>query len=274
MSVVKWPGQDLYDAWRDEKTITTYTVSNIKRIIREAPKSGLTADLQNAPEECIDIILRWMYGKKQKAEEVESTFIISTNSRSSSSSSTPSSSSSNLTLITDEMGELIDRFVEILTQVVSVYYAVGKEMNVDGLNFLNGPPIVEVTPNSGSFGAYYTKDTHTIRIAFDRIKDTIKKCVDTWEKFEKIDDVVKGCVYIRAESPIWGLIGDTTPSSTLIHELQHALFNQGHTDTDAHGDHTFVIDNRRYTQPFELSCNTVYNSIVSRGFWHKLKHST
>jgi hypothetical protein len=91
-----------------------------------------------------------------------------------------------------------------------------------------------------------------------------------WKEFIKLSkqNHLSAVEFARLRAPFWEFVGRQIPASTIIHELQHALFKNSHKDGDAHGNHTFSLENETYTaMPFEKSCEIVYDAIASRGLW-------
>ena len=167
----------------------------------------------------------------------------------------------------------LKEFKRIMEIVVNAYFAIGKKLDVNGLAFIKGAPKVNVTPDRGHFAAYYSKKEHVIVFAYGSIENKLGDYVTSWNEFKNIlskSSVTSATGYLRLKSPLWDVFGGKTPASTLVHEMQHALFSQNHGDGDAHGNHTFMLEGKRYDLPFENACRLVFDTIVTKGFLMKI----
>jgi len=167
----------------------------------------------------------------------------------------------------------LEEFKKIMAMIAKAYFAIGKKLDVNGLSFSKGAPKINVTPDRGHFAAYYSKDEHAITFAYGSIEEELDGYVASWKEFKNIlatSSVTSATGYLRLKSPLWNIFGGKTPASTLVHEMQHALFSQNHSEGDAHGNHTFMLEGKRYDLPFENACRLVFDTIVTKGFLLKI----
>jgi hypothetical protein len=167
----------------------------------------------------------------------------------------------------------LEEFKKIMGVVAKAYFEVGKKLDVNGLAFSKGVPKINVIPDRGHFSAYYSKKEHAITFAYGSIETKLSEYISSWNEFKNIlktSSVTSATGYIRLKSPLWNVFGGKTPASTLVHEMQHALFSQNHNDGDSHGNHTFMLEGKRYDLPFENACRLVFDTIVTKGFLMKI----
>lgn len=251
------------------------TENHIDLILEELMPSGFVTSDERAP---FVLVGRWFLGKTIGEKKQKNVFVVSSSSSSSSSSSKSggtivmSGTSVGAITITSDVASSIRTFTQMLKVVSDTYFEIGRQLSSEGLLFTRSPAI-EVVADVGSYNALYQPSTHTIRVSYPVIANQIEGYVRSWTTFMSIiadGKKMQAIEYAKTNAEFWNFVGKKMPASTLIHELQHAIFGDNHTGTYAHGDHTFSLNGIRFTASFEKSCDLVYNAIASRGLWTRI----
>jgi hypothetical protein len=224
--------------------------------------------------DAMDLVEKWFIGKKFGEKEQVNKFAVTTNIRTKRARES-SSESDNAVIISESDMEDMNALVTIVTVVCKAYYEVGRssESGLGGLDFTKGPPTVIVSPNDSPNIASYKKSDHTITIIYNNVKSEIREYVASWNLFKskiRNEGIASAMNYAKTSASFYKFVGKCVPASTIVHELQHALFNTGHTSSDAHGTHTYSLGGITYTTPFEVTCSNVYDYLVTQGLWSKI----
>lgn len=159
-------------------------------------------------------------------------------------------------------------FQPTLQKWVNVFWRLGSKAKIKGIVNRTVPIVIAVKTNEPYAGRYEPQN-HIIRfntVDFDR-KDinAIIKAMGNSNLAEIIAKTLK-------DNKVWQQgFSYTFPSSTLIHELEHARRNDGH-QTSFHGQTTELLwpEDTQQTRTFEQSANAVYAKILGLGFYAEL----
>jgi hypothetical protein len=231
------------------------------------PSSAAATPRQRYP---INLVGKWFVGKVYGEVIQKNVFVVQSSNSSSSSSS---SSAIGAIQLTDGDKRNMEVFVNMLNVVCKAYYEIGRTLNTKGLNFTAAPPKIEITPDSADFTAQYDIGAHTIRVSYVKIHNQLKDYTSSWLLFRNLvtsGKKIEAIEYARTKAKFWDFVGRKIPASTLIHEIQHALFGTNHTGTYAHGEHTYTLNGKRVTTPFEVTCERVYDAVASNGLWNHI----
>ena len=233
---------------------------------------------RNVIPDASDLIRKWFVGKKFGEKEQVNKFAISTKTKTKrprNEIQKPSSSyDEGAVVVSESEMKDIDNLIRMVSVICTAYYYIGsKDNTISGLDFTKGPPTVVVSPNDSPYTAYYTKTDHKLTIIYKKVKEHTVEYIKSWNIFKSkiIDEGIMGAmIYAKTSASFYKFVGKCVPASTIVHELQHALFKTGHTSSDAHGTHTYSLGGITYTTPFEVTCSNVYDYLVTQGLWTKI----
>jgi len=173
-----------------------------------------------------------------------------------------------------ETGEFFNKFAQ-------VYYQIGATLGFDPkvINFQRPAPKIEfVDKMSMGTLAHYMPLHHKIQISFEMFTGAKQQAFNqSWARFVdlyKNKSPEAAIVHFRISAPLKEMIGNVNPSSLLIHELQHALYQSDHGAADnPHGFRTIEYEGQTQNLEFDQATNLVFTAILANGFWDRLMHA-
>jgi hypothetical protein len=185
-----------------------------------------------------------------------------------------------------DIPDIPDNDFQIIIQIwVDIFWNIAKETDIVG-PYKKPPPEVNVAysvKNKSAAGIYYTKE-HTILINtfgwftdeytgninnynMDVPTNTRKKLLDQFLTFNPEIFLTLASTDVSQQNTIWhDFFGFYFPSSTIIHELEHARRNTGHSSAHDSIYTTLFPGDTEQQRTFEQSANAIYEKVLSGGF--------
>lgn len=161
------------------------------------------------------------------------------------------------------------KLLSYLNYFVRIYFWTGKMLNfTKGVEFKT-IPLVEFGQTEQAL-AVYRKEQDDIVVNLIPI-ETIGRYNREFEILMhkmKSEDRTEANRYLMTSS-LGKWIGNKTPASILIHEMQHVLYQNDH-QSDSHGIREIVYNGKKMTLTFDEACVFVYSEVCAAGFWDKM----
>jgi hypothetical protein len=170
----------------------------------------------------------------------------------------------------ENIPDIPDADFQIIVETwVNTFWDIGKQAKIAG-NFVLQPPTVQVAysvKERGALGLYY-QNSHSILInTFTWDPNERNKLLDLFRPADPEIFLILAQTNSNKSNKIWQQVfGFFYPSSTLIHELEHARRGTGHIGSHDSIYISLFPDDKPKERTFEQSANAVYEKILSYGF--------
>ncbi|SNW63103.1 Histidine kinase-like ATPase [Orpheovirus IHUMI-LCC2] len=153
---------------------------------------------------------------------------------------------------------------KFFTSFVQAFWTLASNIIKSPVYNKRGIPVVNIGPDVASRGAYYSSKLHVISINSSKLDHLVKIVTDLY--LSKDENAFKdNWLKYRNNDRFKEYFGYVFPSSTIVHELEHARRQSEHSSTS----HSEIIDESiggKNPISFDDSANKVYDIILRNNF--------
>lgn len=192
----------------------------------------------------------------------------------------------------------LEKQLKIIEQVydifINTYFSVGRTCGFDKKDVYFTPRVPKIQfkkmKEDGLLG-FYDPSTNTIKLEMNDYLDSASSYLhpsssssssssssrppesSLSNKLDKLFLLIKegdtlGAIrFLKSDQIMLKYFGNTLPTTTLIHEIQHSITHTSHNSKDPHIDMKFTINGKQTESlPYDEACQFVYGKLIEKGF--------